>query len=90
MKHKKLLALYRGRIEEKHPEAHPANIYTVCVQGEVPFIPNTTMNHVLWMLGNMPRAGEQRQRWLGFVQGVLWLKGLYTLNDLREQVRELK
>lgn len=44
--------------------------------------------HVLWMCGEM-RAfladgrREKANRWLGFVQGVLWKLGRYTIDDMR-------
>jgi len=34
-----------------------------------------------------PDAMMKFNRWLGFIQGVLWLKGTYTLNQLRDQTR---
>lgn len=30
------------------------------------------MQHIAWMLENMPPNDEKGMRWLGFVQGVLW------------------
>lgn len=45
--------------------------------------------HVLWMIGEMRTfieegRDEKVNRWLGFVQGVLWTAGLYTIDAMRE------
>lgn len=52
----------------------------------------TTYNHVLWMLGEIPELlatykREKAMRWLGFVQGVLWSMGIYSIVDLKEDNR---
>lgn len=48
--------------------------------------------HALWMcyqLRDLPQEDmEKACRWLGFVQGVLWARGLYSINDMREHNRE--
>lgn len=31
---------------------------------------------------------EKATRWLGFVQGVLWAAGVYTLDDLKEHIKD--
>jgi len=31
---------------------------------------------------------EKAMRWLGFLQGVLWARGFYSLNDLKNHSRE--
>lgn len=33
---------------------------------------------------------DKMQRWLGFMQGVLWAEGLYKISDLRKHVTEAK
>lgn len=43
--------------------------------------------HVVWMLGEMhafvkeqnAEAWDKVGRWLGFVQGVLWVRGIYSM-----------
>ena len=47
------------------------------------------LDHVLWMLDltehfldNMKT--EKVFRWLGFIQGVLWSEGMYTINEIKE------
>lgn len=50
----------------------------MCIQAEkMTLYPNPTTED--WLKGN---------RWLGFIQGVLWLTGLFTINDMRRHVKE--
>jgi hypothetical protein len=56
------------------------------VRGVIP-TGDQAARHVLWMCGEVKellRDGrqEQAQRSLGFIQGVLWSLGHYTLDDL--------
>jgi hypothetical protein len=58
--------------------------------------------HALWMLDEMDkmladprmaRLGDQEllmkfHRWLGFVQGVLWVHCIFNLDELREDTRK--
>lgn len=41
------------------------------------------LNHALWMCGETlampPEKLEKKQRWLGFIQGVLWMAGVQTI-----------
>lgn len=30
---------------------------------------------------------EKVHRWLGFIQGILWTQGIFTINEMREQNR---
>jgi hypothetical protein len=51
--------------------------------------------HVRWMLGQMgsflrgedEAQWEKANRWLGFIQGVLWCEGVYTIDEMREHNR---
>lgn len=52
--------------------------------------------HVREMLSKMymmpvrtPDEREKFCRWLGFVQGVLWNQGRVTIDELRDQTRDL-
>ena len=44
--------------------------------------------HVLWMCGQLKRIAledmDKACRWLGFIQGVLWTRGFYTIDEMRE------
>lgn len=44
------------------------------------------MRHVLWMLDRIAEPGDlaKTHRWLGFAQGVLWVFGVFTINEMRE------
>lgn len=49
------------------------------------------LSHCRWMLERMElmaRGNETHKldRWLGFIQGVMWMCGHYTVNELREHV----
>lgn len=53
------------------------------------------LNHLFSMLKSMEDFIKENQkdkffRWLGFMQGVLWLLGAYSLNELREHNRPPK
>jgi hypothetical protein len=51
------------------------------------------LRHVLWMLGEiramLDSEGSEGKvdRWLGFVQGVLWLTGRKTIDQMRDDNR---
>jgi len=46
--------------------------------------------HVAWMLQQMPDPADsidKFNRWLGFVQGVLWVLGVRTIGQMRDDNR---
>ncbi len=49
--------------------------------------------HALWMCGQAQclaeKDAERAQRWLGFVQGVMWREGLTTIDELWEMNRKV-
>lgn len=47
--------------------------------------------HILWMLDEIPQMTDEGKvnRWLGFIQGFLWMKKLYSINEMREQVKKI-
>lgn len=50
------------------------------------------LSHINYMIGaaiNFVQAGriDKSFRWLGFIQGVLWANGIFTLDDLKEHSR---
>lgn len=50
------------------------------------------LSHVSWMLGEIPsmlEAGdrEKAMRWLCFIQGVLWMTGRRTIDQMRDDNR---
>ncbi len=57
---------------------------------------SSAQRHAAWMLENMPLTGQYHlpsptfHRWLGFIQAILWMSGIYSLNQLRDQTRAVK
>ncbi len=60
----------------------------------VPSVRNgTALQHVNWMLDNMlsnisESDMEKAARWLGFIQGVLWVSNVYSIDEMRDHNRE--
>ena len=61
------------------------------------FLPSReeSLNHLLLMLPKMEAfiiEGRRGKffRWLGFIQGVLWILGFFSLNDLRDHNFSMK
>lgn len=59
------------------------------------------MDHAAYMCSEIEGMGasgkmdgqhglEKAMRWLGFVQGVLWASGLYTIDDMKDDNRSAK
>lgn len=45
--------------------------------------------HIRWMLKQLPQFIEEGKtdkinRWLGFIQGVLWLEEYFSIDDMRD------
>jgi hypothetical protein len=75
-KYKKLLSRFNIA-----PQEQPINLRT----------PNIvqTIAHVIWMCNKIEEfidedRTDKANRWLGFVQGVCWLYGFYTIDELCE------
>ena len=54
--------------------------------------PEGAHEHAKWMLDRIDEFADQGRmgkafRWLGFLQGVFWTLGTYTLNQMREHNR---
>ena len=54
------------------------------------------MNHIRWMINEIPKLIddpykiEKANRWLGFIQGVLWNKGYFTIEEMKGHNRSGK
>ena len=53
---------------------------------------NAIFHHVEWMLVQIPKFIKKKQkekadRWLGFIQGVLYVKKIYTIEKLKKHNR---
>jgi hypothetical protein len=78
--------LYRKRLDAGHARKqehsqtlHPSNTLPAVM-------------HARWMLDKLPGLVEQGERektfrWLGFIQGILWGAGYYTIEELRSHNR---
>ncbi len=61
-----------------------------------PFSNDYDMNHILWMVNEIPNIldnpdkKEKANRWLGFVQGALSMKGYYTIDEMKGHNRSGK
>jgi hypothetical protein len=59
---------------------------------EIVFLKESKLGHCLGMLSKMEEFLKENRmdkvfRWLGFVQGVLWSEGAYTLEELKNHNR---
>ena len=75
--------MYKQKLKELGitPEEVPHN--------EIIFVGSRSLGHVYTMLEKMIVFAEEGKdgkayRWLGFVQGVLWSDGIYSIDDMRE------
>ena len=53
----------------------------------------SSLNHVLWMcniIEEQLKEGEygKAERWLCFIQGVLWMNGICSIDEMREDNRD--
>jgi len=55
------------------------------------YLPETYkhIGYMLWKIPQFLKEGrkEKANRWLGFVQGVLWAKDFYTIEEMKEHNR---
>jgi len=50
----------------------------------------TDLEHISWMLAEMILIDDQlkRNRWLGFIQGILYKEKIFTIEELRKQTKK--
>lgn len=46
------------------------------------------LQHALWMCSQSFDCPDKLNRWLGFVQAIMWISGLRTIRQLRDETRE--
>lgn len=51
-----------------------------------------SLKHIRWMLTEIPKQislgkSEKANRWLGFIQGVLWIKDIASIRELKDDNR---
>jgi len=63
-------------------------------RGFFPFQGGMALSHCSWMVQEMVNRVAQDQvdegkanRWLGFVQGVMWREGFFSIDQLRQHVK---
>jgi hypothetical protein len=91
---KTLVAFYEAELVKAHEDGRTVHEELARERGgsgvDVTGCPIRPLWHVYWMLGQMKGMVEDSEkfaRWLGFVQGVLWMEGLYSIDELREHNR---
>lgn len=79
---KKLLELYKKKLTDDYN--NPDN-HSWCTRNDCTYV------HLMFMLDEIPKMTDtlKQHRWLGFIQGVFWDMGIYTIDEMREHVREL-
>lgn len=70
---KRIVSAVRIEPETKNPLDYPA------------------LSHALWMCGEVKQLAstnmEKASRWLGFIQGVLWTLGVYSIAEMKDDNR---
>ncbi len=82
-KNLEVIGMYRKFLEELGAKEIEINYYD-----ELSPSREESLSHLLLMLPKMKgfiREGRRGKffRWLGFIQGALWILGFFSLNDLR-------
>lgn len=70
----------------------------VTIKLKEPFVEffDSDISHIRWMLNEIPKMIEDPcklekcNRWLGFIQGVLWIKHYYTIEDMKAHTQSHK
>jgi hypothetical protein len=79
-----LIALYRYKLHD----VTPANIFTQYVDGWSGSR-EAKLAHAAWILDGLSSEDQERQMIsISFVQGVLWSTGVYTMQEMVEQMRK--
>jgi hypothetical protein len=85
---KKFLNIYRERLKKDYED--PSG-YFGSEDGYGVKEWDADYKHLQWMLEEIETMTDEnkRNRWIGFVQGCCWQLGLFTIDEMREHVREL-
>lgn len=81
---------YQEKLSREGYEPHPIDFDRTTAS----FPRSRQLEHVAWMCKDIQELlkngdRERAMRHLGFAQGVLWVHGIYAVNELREQNRSL-
>ena len=79
---------YQEKLSREGYEPHPIDFDRTTAS----FPKSRQLEHVAWLCKDIQaliKAGdrERAMRHFGFAQGVLWVHGIYAINELREQNR---
>lgn len=79
---------YQERLSREGYEPHPIDFDRTTAS----FPKSRQLEHVAWLckdIQELLKKGdrERAMRHFGFAQGVLWVHGIYAINELREQNR---
>jgi len=80
---KKFLDIYRERLRTDYNDS--TGFFAMTEDNEADY------KHLLWMLEEIEKMTDEskRNRWIGFIQGYFWSIRLFTIDEMREHVREL-
>ena len=79
---------YQEKLSREGYEPHPIDFDRTTAS----FPRSRQLEHVAWLCKDLQELlrkgeGERAMRHLGFAQGVLWVHGIFAINELREQNR---
>lgn len=82
--HLAVLRLYAEKFEKWSRERCAGNFDGVPGMGRAVKHANWMVHEMLRQLEEDAMSAEKVNRWLGFVQGVMWSAGLFTIDEMRE------
>lgn len=88
---KKLANYYAGFLPEPIP---PTDLIRENLHDELPAPSPQCRSHLAWMCHQLTHAGPwsvgKANRWLGFIQGALWILGVFSIDELRQHIIQTK
>jgi hypothetical protein len=86
---RKLIQKYRELLEGNRSIAHSVYESRPNDSGSSVGSSEVQLDHLLFMIGEMEKMpdGDKLDRWMGFIQGVLWSLDIHTLDQLRSDTR---
>ena len=85
---------YKGLLAQYEPTAFPtAEMIQASERDCHDYNREKSLNHALWMctaIEEQMKEGKygKAERWLCFIQGVLWMNGLCSIDEMRDDNRE--
>jgi len=91
---KAVFQIYLARLDTQYPNVEPQQMTPNAQMHEVSrgLTYETEIAHLKYVCIQGQKFldeghAEKSMRWLGFIQGVLWARGMYTLDDLKNHNR---